>query len=111
MAALHDDIKEYAEYDKYEAMHSEFWGALLEVAEHELAEARRRDEIDRAHLKGGAAAAEAAAAAAADKGLHPDVEADVEGMLMGELRVGLTVVEVGGWAVSLLFTDGCWVLA
>ncbi|KAL6759749.1 mid region of cactin-domain-containing protein [Haematococcus lacustris] len=84
--ALHDDIREYAEYDKHEPMHTDFWKALLAVADHELLEARKRDAVDRAHLAGGADAAARLAAASADgeKGLHPDVEADIQVMLQGQ---------------------------
>jgi len=28
-------------YDKYDPLHLEFWKSLLEIAEHELAEARK----------------------------------------------------------------------
>ncbi|GFH05698.1 uncharacterized protein HaLaN_00201 [Haematococcus lacustris] len=40
------------EYDKHEPMHTDFWKALLAVADHELLEARKRDAVDRAHLAG-----------------------------------------------------------
>lgn len=33
------------EYDKYDTLHHEFWKALLEVADHELREAKQRDEV------------------------------------------------------------------
>lgn len=43
----------------------------------------QRDEIDRAHLRGGPDAAAAVAASFAERGLHPDVEEEIHGMLEG----------------------------
>ncbi len=33
------------EYDKYNPLHEQFWKALAEVAEYELQEAKKRDEV------------------------------------------------------------------
>ena len=89
------------EYDKYDELHKEFWEAVSVLAAHELAEAKKRDVQDRAHLRGAAAAAAAAAevaaaAAEASRGLHPDVENEIEIMLGGEGGANLAEVCEGG---------------
>jgi hypothetical protein len=72
--------------------------ASEQVADHELAEARKRDAIDRAHITKGAAAAAALAAAAEGEqtaGLHSDVEADIHNMLSGGWVGGISRVVQG----------------
>ena len=82
------------EYDKYDELHSSFWDALYVIAEHELGEARRRDEADRALLRtkgGGLQGADGSGAstlAPHERGLHPDVEEDIEAMMQGGGRRG-----------------------
>mmetsp|Transcript_6513 Transcript_6513/g.15636 ORF Transcript_6513/g.15636 Transcript_6513/m.15636 type:complete len:764 (-) Transcript_6513:141-2432(-) len=91
--ALYEDIREYATYDKYDPLHLEFWKSLLQIAEHELTEARNRNEIDQAHLRGGPEAAAAVAETFAERGLHPDVERDIAGMLAGQSHGELIAME------------------
>ncbi|KAG1678419.1 hypothetical protein FOA52_015186 [Chlamydomonas sp. UWO 241] len=83
MQALHEDILEYKDYDKLTELHSEFWSALATVSEAELNEAKRRDVADRALMRGGAGDG-GEPAPALERGLHPDVEEDIEGMLTGQ---------------------------
>lgn len=58
----------------------DYWAALATLAAHELAEAEKRDELDRLHLQGVHVSEEAVRREA---GLHPAVERDIEGMLSG----------------------------
>ena len=58
------------------------------IAETEVAEARRRDEADRAALranKGLTDGSGTSTLAPHERGLHPDVEEDIEAMMQGEL--------------------------
>ena len=80
------------EYDKYDELHSQFWDALYVIAETEVAEARRRDESDRAALRANRGLTDGSGTstlAPHERGLHPDVEEDIEAMMQGErmLRV------------------------
>jgi hypothetical protein len=76
-------------YDKYDESHSLFWNALYIIAELEVEEARKKDEADRALLraKGGSGLDEGDKSKLApnEKGLHPDVEEDIQAMLQGSV--------------------------
>ena len=60
--------------------HVEFWAAMRTVAEHELGEARRQEEIDRARVRGEAPAPHLMSREA---GWHASIDADVSVMLAG----------------------------
>lgn len=66
--------------DVHETEHVEFWGAMRIVADHELGEARRQEEIDRARVRGEALAPHLVSREA---GWHASIDADVSVMLAG----------------------------
>ena len=66
--------------DVHEPEHVEFWGAMRTVAEHELGEARRQEDIDRARVRGEAPAPHLLSREA---GWHASIDADVSIMLAG----------------------------
>jgi len=68
------------ELDRYEAQHVEFWDAMATLAEHELAEARRQEEIDRARVRGDAPPPHLQRREA---GWHTSINDDVSSMLAG----------------------------
>ena len=61
-------------------MHKEFWDALMVIAEVELQEAVKQDELDWARLRGEPIPAKYAVKEA---GLHEAVDSDVQMMLAG----------------------------
>lgn len=73
-------------------MHKEFWDALLVIAEVELQEAVKQDELDWARLRGEAIPAKYTVKEA---GLHEAVDSDVQMML------------AGGWIVQLIVLHFC----
>ncbi|GAX83217.1 hypothetical protein CEUSTIGMA_g10643.t1 [Chlamydomonas eustigma] len=97
MANLADEIREYKTYDKYDESHSLFWNALYIIAELEVEEARKKDEADRALLrsKGGSGLEEDEKSKLApnERGLHPDVEDDIQAMLQGQTLGQLKTLE------------------
>lgn len=89
------------ELDRYEAQHVEFWEAMATVAEHELAEAQRQEEIDRARVRGEAPPPHLQRREA---GWHASIDADVSSMLAGEHSCTLPspVALAVGWRISAL---------
>ena len=69
------------ELDSQDPMHKEFWDALMVIAEVELQEAVKQDELDWARLRGEAIPAKYSVKEA---GLHEAVDSDVQMMLAGE---------------------------
>ena len=65
---------------RHEAQHVEFWDIMATLAEHELAEARRREEIDWARVWGDALPPHLQRRKA---GWHTSINADVSSMLAG----------------------------
>ena len=68
------------ELDSQDPMHKEFWDALMVIAEVELQEAVKQDELDWARLRGEPIPAKYAVKEA---GLHEAVDSDVQMMLAG----------------------------
>ncbi len=84
--------------DRKDPAHVEYWAALATLAQHELAEAQKRDELDCLHLQGVRVSEEAVRREA---GLHPAVERDIEGMLTGGLR-GLVLEMLGATRCAVM---------
>ncbi|KAK6943920.1 Cactin, C-terminal [Dillenia turbinata] len=81
MEELREDIKMHLDLDRATPTHIEFWEALLVVCDWELAEARRKDALDRARVRGEQPPAELLAE---ERGLHSSIEADVRNVLQGK---------------------------
>ena len=82
MKELKDDIKTYLELDHKVDEHRFFWSNLLVVADDELADAQRREDVERAERK--RARGIDVSRDIADQGLHASVEGDVKDMLDGK---------------------------
>ncbi|KAJ0963232.1 hypothetical protein J5N97_028354 [Dioscorea zingiberensis] len=78
---LHDDIKMHLDMDRATPTHIEFWEALMTVCNWELGEARRREALDRARVRGEEPPAEILAE---ERGLHSSIEADVKLLLQAK---------------------------
>ncbi|XP_039130728.1 cactin [Dioscorea cayenensis subsp. rotundata] len=78
---LHDDIKMYLDLDRATPTHIEFWEALMTVCNWELAEARKREALDRARVRGEEPPAEILAE---ERGLHSSIETDVKLLLQAK---------------------------
>ncbi|CAK9186452.1 unnamed protein product [Ilex paraguariensis] len=81
MEELHEDIKMHLDLDKATPTHIQYWEALLVVCDWELAEARKKDALDRARVRGEQPPAELLAE---ERGLHSSIEADVKSLLEGK---------------------------
>ncbi len=66
--------------DRHEPQHVDFWQAMALVAEHELQEAERQEEIDRARVRGEEPPPHLTRREA---GWHASIDADVSAMLAG----------------------------
>lgn len=80
MEELRLDIKMHLELDRATPTHIEFWEAMMVVCDWEIAEARKRDALDRARLRGEEPPHELLAD---DLGLH-GVDDEVDRMLQGQ---------------------------
>ncbi|KAF8017139.1 hypothetical protein BT93_H2361 [Corymbia citriodora subsp. variegata] len=74
MEELRGDIKMHLEFDTETPAHVEYWKALLVVCEWELAEAKKKEALNRARACGEEPPAELLAE---ERGVHPSTEADV----------------------------------
>uniref|UniRef100_A0A2P2K910 Splicing factor Cactin n=2 Tax=Rhizophora mucronata TaxID=61149 RepID=A0A2P2K910_RHIMU len=81
MEELHDDIKMHLDMDRTTQTHIDYWEALLVVCDWELAEARKKDALDRARVRGEEPPAELLAE---ERGLHSSIEVDVRNLLEGK---------------------------
>ncbi|XAR64599.1 hypothetical protein NMG60_11008340 [Bertholletia excelsa] len=81
MEELREDIKMHLDLDRATPTHIEYWEALLVVCDWELAEAQRKDALDRARVRGEQPPAELLAE---ERGLHSSIEADVKNLLQGK---------------------------
>ncbi|KAE8717035.1 Cactin [Hibiscus syriacus] len=81
MEELRDDIKMHLDLDRATPTHIVYWEALMVVCDWELAEARKKDALDRARVRGEEPPAELLAE---ERGLHSSIEADVKDLLEGK---------------------------
>ncbi|KAE9590037.1 hypothetical protein Lal_00037598 [Lupinus albus] len=88
---LRDDIKMHLDLDRATPTHVEYWEALLLVCDWELAEARKKDALDRARVRGEEPPAELLAE---ERGLHSSVEPDVKRLLQGKMHAELIALEM-----------------
>ncbi|KAG7573870.1 Cactin C-terminal [Arabidopsis suecica] len=87
MEELHNDIKMYLDWDRATPTRVQYWEALIVLCEWELAEARKRDALDRARVR------EEEFLAAQERGLHAGVEADVRELLDGKTHPELVQLQ------------------
>ncbi|KAF9596740.1 hypothetical protein IFM89_012939 [Coptis chinensis] len=90
MEELRDDIKMHLDLDRATQTHTDFWEALMVVCDWELAEARKKDALDRARVRGEAPPAELLAE---QRGLHSSIEAEVKKELHGKTYKELEVLQ------------------
>ncbi|XP_042010745.1 cactin-like [Salvia splendens] len=81
MEELHNDIKMHLDLDRATPTHVGYWEALSVVSEWELAEARKKDALDRARVRGEKLPPEMIGE---ERGLHTSIEADVKSLLQGK---------------------------
>ncbi|KAF3608235.1 hypothetical protein DY000_02044320 [Brassica cretica] len=91
MEELRDDIKMYLDSDRATPTRVQYWEALIVVCDWELAEARKRDALDRARVRGEEPPAELLAQ---ERGLHAGVEADVRKLLDGKTHSELVELQL-----------------
>ncbi|KAK3149043.1 hypothetical protein QOZ80_3AG0212200 [Eleusine coracana subsp. coracana] len=81
MEELRDDIKMHLDLDRESQTNVKYWEALMVVCDWELGEARKRDAIDRARVRGEEPPPEVLAE---ERGLHASIEGDVKTLLDGK---------------------------
>ncbi|CAM8949190.1 unnamed protein product [Rhodiola kirilowii] len=81
MEELRDDIKMHLDLDRATETHTKYWEALLIVCDWELAEALKKDALDRARVRGEQPPPELLAE---ERGLHSSIEEDVKKHLQGK---------------------------
>ncbi|XP_071697522.1 splicing factor Cactin [Rutidosis leptorrhynchoides] len=81
MEELHEDIKMHLDLDRGTPTHIQYWEALLVVSDWELAEARKKDTLDRARVRGEHPPADVVAE---ERGLRSSIDADVKKLLDGK---------------------------
>lgn len=81
MEELHNDIKMHLDLDRATPTHIRYWEALLVVCEWELSEARKKDALDRARVRGEKLPPEMIGE---ERGMHMSIEADVKSLLQGK---------------------------
>nr|GME00371.1 cactin [Ipomoea batatas] len=78
---LQEDIKMHLDLDRATETHVQYWEALLVVCNWELSEARKRDTMDRARVRGEHLPPELHSE---ERGLHSSIETDVKLFLQGK---------------------------
>ncbi|XP_055807382.1 splicing factor Cactin [Solanum dulcamara] len=81
MEELQEDIKLHIDLDRETPLHIQYWEALLVVCNWELAEARKREAMDKARVRGEELPPELLAE---ERGLHSSIETDVKSLLQGK---------------------------
>lgn len=90
MEELHEDIKLHLDLDRATPTHIQFWEALLVVCNWELAEARKKDVLDRARVRGEQLPPELLAE---ERGMHSSIEADIKELLHGQTYAQLEALQ------------------
>ncbi|CAN4092594.1 unnamed protein product [Withania somnifera] len=81
MEELQEDIKLHIDLDRETPLHIQYWEALLVVCNWELGEARMREAMDKARVRGEELPAELVVE---ERGLHSSIETDVKSLLEGK---------------------------
>ncbi|CAN1307998.1 CTN, partial [Linum perenne] len=82
MEELHDDIKMHLDMERTTQTHVDYWDALMVICNWELSEARKKDALDRARVRGEEPPAELLGE---ERGMHSAIEADVRDLLEGRV--------------------------
>uniref|UniRef100_A0A0E0KKA3 Splicing factor Cactin n=1 Tax=Oryza punctata TaxID=4537 RepID=A0A0E0KKA3_ORYPU len=86
MEELRDDIKMHLDLDRESQINVKYWEALMVVCDWELGEARKRDALDRARVRGEEPPPDVLAE---ERGLHASIEGDVKDLLEGKTSTEL----------------------
>ncbi|KAJ8533896.1 hypothetical protein K7X08_007220 [Anisodus acutangulus] len=78
---LQEDIKLHIDLDRETPLHIQYWEALLVVCNWELGEARKREAMDKARVRGEELPPELVVE---ERGLHSSIETDVKSLLQGK---------------------------
>ncbi|KAJ4746211.1 Cactin [Rhynchospora pubera] len=81
MEELREDIKMHLDLDTESPINVEYWEALIVICDWELLEARKRDALDRARVRGEEPPPEVLAE---ERGLHSSIESEVKDLLEGK---------------------------
>ncbi|CAI0469285.1 unnamed protein product [Linum tenue] len=100
MEELHDDIKMHLDMERTTQTQVDYWEALLVVCNWELAEARKKDALDRARVRGEEPPAELLAE---ERGMHRGIESDVRDLLEGKTSSELDAAKS---KIELLLSSG-----
>ncbi|XP_059296461.1 splicing factor Cactin-like [Lycium ferocissimum] len=79
MEELKEDIKLHIDLDRETPLHTQYWEALLVVCNWELGEAKKREAMDKARVRG-----EELPGELEERGLHSSIETDVKSLLEGK---------------------------
>ncbi|CAI9100071.1 OLC1v1036996C1 [Oldenlandia corymbosa var. corymbosa] len=90
MEELHAEIKLHLDLDRATPTHIQYWEALLVVCDWELREARKKDALDRARVRGERLPPELLAE---ERGMHSSIEADVKNLLHGKSYAELEALQ------------------
>ncbi|KAG8098588.1 hypothetical protein GUJ93_ZPchr0013g34268 [Zizania palustris] len=86
MEELRDDIKMHLDLDRESQINVTYWEALMVVCDWELGEARKRDALDRARVRGEEPPPDVLSE---ERGLHASIEGDVKDLLEGKTSTEL----------------------
>ncbi|KMZ57895.1 hypothetical protein ZOSMA_81G01150 [Zostera marina] len=81
MEELQSDIRMHLDLDRATPIHIQFWEAMIVVCDWELSEARKRDALDRARVRGEEPPTNVLAE---ERGFHSSIEGDVKNLLQGK---------------------------
>ncbi|XP_042421272.1 cactin-like [Zingiber officinale] len=87
---LREDIKMHLDLDTTTPIHIRYWEALMVVCNWELAEAQKKDAIDRARVRGEQPPPEVLVE---ERGLHSSIEVDVKNLLEGKRSKELELMQ------------------
>ncbi|PRW50888.1 cactin isoform A [Chlorella sorokiniana] len=92
LTELKEDVAAFVELDKHEPLHRDWWAAIGLVVDHELYEEQKREDIDRANMRGEPIPAKYRVREA---GWHESIDAEVAAMLAGKPYRELLELESG----------------
>ncbi|KMZ66820.1 hypothetical protein ZOSMA_288G00180 [Zostera marina] len=91
MEDLQSDIRMHLDLDRATPIHIQFWEAMIVVCDWELSEARKKDALDRARVRGEEPPANILAE---ERGFHSSIEGDVKSLLQGKTLKELEAMQL-----------------